>query len=349
MVTRYLRQNLPVGDPFPVAGQPCRNKMDQNESPVELPGEVKDKLIERLMAWDWSRYPQPRIYHEIKEKLSSAIGVRAEQFAITSGCDGAIQGIHFLAGGAGRTALDFLPTYPMLHHAAFMAGTRMDQVLIGPEYKIDPGTARGHDLVLVANPNNPTGTLTPESLIRTLLSTQSMIFVDEAYYDFSGITMIHLLDSSPNLAIGRSFSKSMLAGVRLGLLIGHPEMVRCYESVITAPYHLSHWQLTVAENYDLIQPHINNMAHAIVQERKRLDRSLSELGIQAYPSEANFILMKVPAASQTYNRLIECGIRLRNMCHLPGLESHLRVTVGTREQNEGFLEALRSVIHAAHP
>ncbi|MBN1878929.1 aminotransferase class I/II-fold pyridoxal phosphate-dependent enzyme [bacterium] len=344
----YLRQPLPDGDPFPVADGPCRFKMDQNESPWDLPDELKWELSERLRSMAWSRYPQPAGYLSVKKNLATVIGIPPDWFALTAGCDGAIQGIHFLAGGPGRRALVCLPTYPMLHHAAWLAGTAMEFRQIGPKYMIEPSFFSDQDLILIANPNNPTGTLTSETIILHALDTRAMVFVDEAYVDFSGITMVHSMSKYPNLAIGRSFSKTMLAGIRLGILAGHPEMIRRYESLVTAPYHLSHMQLVVADNYNLIRPCLTDRVRTIVNERNRMLKTLESFGIQTYASNANFILMKLPNPKEIYEMLLKEGIRLRNMCKIQGLESHLRVTVGQPVENDVFLRSIQSIISNRH-
>ncbi|MCD4653119.1 aminotransferase class I/II-fold pyridoxal phosphate-dependent enzyme [bacterium] len=342
MGQRYFRDELPAGDPFPVAAGNCTAKMDQNESPLDLPDELKKEISGQLLATPWTRYPQPQDYHEVKIEFAKALGVEPERMAITNGCDGAIQGIHFLSGGSGRKALCFAPTYPMLSHAAWLSGTHMTVKNIGPEYRISLDHFSDFNLILIANPNNPTGTMTPDSIIKTALKSGSMVFVDEAYFDFSNKTWIEC--EYPNLAIGRSCSKAMLAGIRLGALIADPKVINCYESLVTAPYHLSHLQLIVARFYKNILPYILTMVKTVISERKRLHEGLDKLGIRSYPSHTNFILFELSNAQSVFDRLLEKGIRIRNMTKILGLDSHLRVTVGTSEQNELFLKEVNQAV-----
>lgn len=344
MTRQFIRPDLPEGDPFPVAHGFCRAKMDQNESPVDLPEPLKKELLDRLASKVWTRYPQPQEYQRIKMEFADSLGVASDRLALTSGCDGAIQGIHFLAGGSGRKGLCFLPTYPMLHHAAWLSGTAMTLYPVGAEYRVQTDAMPGKHLILLANPNNPTGTLTDDGIIEEALATDAMVFVDEAYYDFSGKTWIDRLHAFPNLAIGRSCSKSMLAGIRLGALMAHPTVIRAYESLVTAPYHLSHLQLVTAALYSDIQPFVKAMSREIIHERHRLETAMTDMGIQCYPSHANFILFKIFRPDTVFQTLLKNGIRLRNMTSIPGLQSHLRVTVGTPEENNLFLEGLRTAI-----
>jgi len=342
---RFIRDNLPVGDPFPVASGKCIAKMDQNESPWDLSDHLKDVITDDLKALPWTRYSQPSEYFEVKKIFARTIGVDPEYLAITNGCDGAIQGIHFLAGGCQRRGLCFTPTYPMLFHAGRLAGTEMNTIDIGPEFQLPETIPDDYNLILIANPNNPTGNLTPDSVLETALNTNAMVFVDEAYYDFSGKTWINRIAEYPNLAIGRSCSKAMLAGVRLGALIARPEVITRYESLVTAPYHLSHLQMVVARRYGDLLPRINELTHQISEQREFLCLAMQEIGIQTLNSVTNFILFKVPDPQKVFDHLTQQGIRIRNMTKIPGLDSHLRVTVGKPEQNTIFLDALKTALN----
>jgi histidinol-phosphate aminotransferase len=318
--------------------------MDQNESPWDVPETLKSSLLKKFSQCEWCRYPQPQTYKSAKRVFAAALGFEPEQLAITSGCDGAIQGIHALSGGPGRRALTFLPTYPMLSHAARLTGTEMHHELIGPDYKILPERAAGFDLILLANPNNPTGNLTDLESIRVLLHSGAMVFIDEAYFDLSGHSVASLLGKYPNLSIGRSCSKSFLAGLRLGALIGSPLMIQAYESLVTAPYHLGSLQLLAAGMYHEIQPLIHSMSDRIASERNWMVTRLTALGLQVYPSVTNFILFKIREPVEVYRNLLQRGIRIRDMSGIKGLESHLRVTIGTPEENRMFIDALSCVM-----
>jgi len=252
--------------------------------------------------------------------------------------------MHYVAGGPGRRALVFHPTYPMLAHAAKMAGTEVNNVVLGPEYQVDPDRFTEHDLIFIANPNNPTGNLTDMDIILSALSHDSMVFLDEAYYDLSKKTVADLMPQYPNLAIGRSCSKSLLAGIRLGALIGPPILIRAFESIVTAPYNLGHIQMLIASRYHELLPYIRQTCDRIIIDRKNLDNQLKELGILTYPSVTNFILFKVDDPTGILKTLLKNGIRIRNMSKIKGLTSHLRVTVGTQEENRLFIDTIKKAI-----
>ncbi|MBN1552206.1 histidinol-phosphate aminotransferase family protein [bacterium] len=318
--------------------------MDQNESPWDLPPEMKADLLAELQSASWNRYPQPQHYQAVKKRFADTLQIDPDSLAITVGCDEAIQGVHFLAGGSHRKALVFQPTYPMLTHAAFMAGTMVEEIELSPEYHIRSSLLTPCDLMLIANPNNPTGNLTDQSIILTALDQSCMVFIDEAYFDFSKVTVYELLKDYPNLAIGRSCSKSMLAGIRLGALIGRPRLIRNFESIVTSPYNLSHIQLVTAARFNELLPYINTACSKLVRERELMSNSLSSMGLKFYPSATNFILFRVDNAPTIHKELLKHGIRLRDMSRLRGLKNHLRVTVGTPEENVYFCEKLRKLL-----
>jgi histidinol-phosphate aminotransferase len=328
-----------------VSQLPCQAKLDQNESPLDLPRELKASLLDELAAADWNRYPQPTEYRTAKVGMAQALGLDPDTLSLTAGCDQAIQGAHFLAGGPGRRALVFEPTYPMLAHAGLMAGTEVERIALGPAYRIRPEhlTSGDHHLILIASPNNPTGELLAPDLLELALARSAMVFIDEAYYDLSGVTVAHLVPERPNLMIGRSCSKSLLAGMRLGFTISHPEVALRLDQLLTAPYHLGHAQLILARRFAELRPHVETSARAVIAERQRLESALSRLDLEVYPSRGNFLLIKLDRAAEVYQGLALAGIRIRYAPLIPGLEGHLRLTVGTTEQNDALLTRLEEL------
>ncbi len=343
-IKTYLRDKIPLGDPFPVASGQCVAKLDQNESPCDLPESLKNEIVEELRSYPWNRYPQPSEYRTAKIAFAEALEIDPDNVAMTVGCDEAIQGVHYLAGGLDRRALVFHPTYPMLSHAALMAGTTMNDQVISPEYCIDPQIFPNHHLILIANPNNPTGNLTAPETIEAALLHKSLVFIDEAYFDLSGVTVKDWIPRFPNLVIGRSCSKSLLAGIRLGALIGHPLLIRAFESLVTAPYNLTHLQMITARRYADILPVVRQVSQEIRDERVRISAAMEKMGFHVYPSETNFILFKVIDGEHIFRFLLKAGVRIRDMSAVRGLTDHLRVTVGKQAHNSLFLEVLRDAM-----
>jgi histidinol-phosphate aminotransferase len=280
-------------------------------------------------------------YQQVKRRFAETIGQPAERVVLTVGCDQMILLACWAAGGPGRRARVFEPTYPMFAHYAGITHTALDSVVLGADFDV---AARGlgdpvHLLFLVS-PNNPTGGGPDRRLVLQALERPGLVFVDEAYADFSGRSVLDLVPAHPNLLVARSLSKAQLAGVRLGYGVGHPELVAALERLLFAPYHLCALQLLVAHHFHLIQPHLAARVAQVVRERQRVLAAIERLGLRVWPGQGNFLLFAVPDAAAAYQRLLEQGVRVRDVSSMPGLDSHLRVTIGSVEDNDVFLEAL---------
>jgi histidinol-phosphate aminotransferase len=349
-----LRNDLPPNSTFTVTEKPWRAKLDQNEAPVDLPDELKTDLARALAAGAWNRYPQPSEYAAAKARFGQAVGVPAENLALTVGCDQVIQAAFLLAGGPGRRARWFEPTYPNVALASRITGTLGEGIVLGEtiDEAIDPGQVTAppapHLIVLVA-PNNPTGgAYGREALDAALADPDRLVLVDEAYADFSGESVIAEALTRPNLLVGRSLSKSLLAGVRLGWAVGHPEAIAALERIYTSPYHLNSLQILVASRYGEIKPHLERAAAMVRSERERVAAALQGLdGITVRPSRANFLLFGIADASSHHTDLADRGVRIRDVSELPGLSSHLRVTIGTPAENDLFLATLGDLLKGA--
>ncbi len=346
MAKSLLREDVSFTPPFSVSELPHKAKLDQNEAPFDLPEDIKSTLLERLREYQWNRYPQPSIYTKAKEAFAKSIGYSSERLILTMGGDQLIQGTYLVAGGHERRALIFEPTYPMFSHAAKFNQTNITSIqLAADEFAtIDHINKSEHHIIFIVAPNNPTGTSPEEGVIETALSKDSLVFVDESYFDFSKRTWAHLLKDHHNLFIARSASKSSLAGIRLGYGIGHPDIINAMETTFTAPYHLSILQLAIAMHFDIIQPHLKNIASMIVLERERVASQFKEMEIFFIPSQGNFILFKVKSPSFIFQQLSESGVRIRSLHTIPGLSEYLRVTIGKKEENDLFLKNLRSFL-----
>ncbi len=344
-VKRLLRDDISFSPPFTVSELPHKAKLDQNEAPFDLPENVKMILLEKLKGFQWNRYPQPSVYANAKEEFAKAIKFPPENLILTMGCDQLIQGAYLIAGGHGRDALIFEPTYPMFSHAARFNQTKITRIQLNAEEipTKDQIKESKHHIIFIVAPNNPTGTFPEEGVIGTALLKKSLVFVDESYIDFSKRTWAHLLKEHPNLFIARSTSKSCIAGIRLGYGIGHPDIINAMETTFTAPYHLSCLQLVIAKHYYLIQPHLKEFADIIISERERVSNQFREMGIHFISSQGNFILFKVKDPQFIFRQLSESGVRIRSLHTIPGLSDYVRVTIGKKEENDLFLNTLRSL------
>lgn len=340
-----LRDDIPTKSAMPVSEIKFIAKLDQNESPIDIPLNIKEAIFEEFKKVEFNRYPQPKFYYETKDIFSSYIDVNSKNFLITVGADQGIWLSFFIAGGKNRSAIIYEPTYPIFKHAGKITQTNLTIVNLGVRYEINPNTFKNHNIIAIVNPNNPTGNLQDKEVIYKALEHSALIVIDEAYYPFSGITYKNLIYDFKNLYIIRSLSKSLLAGIRIGLVIADEEIVNLCEEVLTAPYHLSILQLVILRNFHLIKDIYESSINVVNSEKERIYKAFQKLNIEYIKSYANFILFKVDNPNLVYSKLLEKGIRIRNISYMKGLESYLRVTIGKPNENELFIKAMQEAIY----
>jgi len=202
-------------------------------------------------------------------------------------------------------------------------------------------------LIFLAYPNNPTGNLFPvDEVVQIIEAAQGLVVVDEAYYAFASDSFIPRLARYPNLLVMRTFSKLGMAGLRLGFLAGSTAWLEQLEK-LRLPYNVGVLPQVVAEK--LLEHHevLLQQAEQIKRDRAGLYRQLSEIAaVRVYPSEANFLLFRVANATEVFNGLKQHGVLIKNLHggH-PMLSGCLRVTVGTPEENERFVAALKESLY----
>jgi histidinol-phosphate aminotransferase len=201
------------------------------------------------------------------------------------------------------------------------------------------------DLIFLASPNNPTGNAYSADRIRELIKlSKGVVVVDEAYSDFSGHTFLPLIKKHENLVILRTLSKVGFAGLRLGILYGREELVHEINKV-RYPYNIN--SLTQAAAGIILGNHefVTENIQLIVRERDRVYKTLSGMkGVEAFRSDANFILFRVGDADSVFKALVERGVLIRNFNKPGRLENCMRVTIGTPHENDSFLDALGSAL-----
>lgn len=326
-------------------------KLDANENPHPFPMDIISQVFSRLEGDLFTRYPDP-LGDELREKLAAVSGVRAENVILGNGSDELIQLILQTFGGPGRKCVIPVPTFSMYKIHSQITGTECLEVPRDADLRLQPGEMlsavadSSAYITFIATPNNPTGNTVPYEVIENLAQNATgLIIVDEAYIDFGGNTCSPLIDKYPNVVIMRTFSKIGLAGLRIGYLLADVQVVRELLKV-KQPYNVNAFSQMAAritlDKWPLFIKQIN----MIVAERQRMEKELTGLkGIQVYPSEANFILFKVPdKADEIHQQLLEAGVLIRGKMG-NGLKDCLRVTIGTRQENEIFLEKLKHILN----
>lgn len=327
-------------------------KLDAMENPYRLPEDVRGQIGAIVAHAEVNRYPDAGA-SRLKARLRATFGIPGDMGLILgNGSDEIIQMLMLATARPGAVALGLEPSFVMFKLIAAYCGTRFVGVSLGPDFSLDAdrmvAALEEHEpaIVFIAYPNNPTGNLFDGGAIdRILRAASGLVVIDEAYHAFAGRTYLTRLADYPNMLVMRTLSKSGLAGLRLGLLIGRREWLEQVDKV-RLPYNVGVLTQLVAEQ--ALQHHLmlDEQAAAIKTERTRLYDELARTpGATPFPSDANFILFKTKAAERVFTGLKQRGILVKNLhgAH-PALEQCLRVTVGTPEENDRFMHALRAAL-----
>lgn len=326
--------------------------MSANENPYNMPKELQERISSHLERFQFNRYPDataPRL----RKLIAEANGLEPENVLIANGGDEIIMNLFLTWGGKGRTFMNFPPTFAMYENDAQVTGTNVVSIPRGENFELDEDAIMKRieqqdiDLIIVTNPNNPTGNLVSDAfLIDLLRATDALVCVDEAYFEFSRTTMRPLLERFNNLVILRTFSKAFsLASLRVGYLLASPEVVQTFKKV-RQPYSVSAFSQWAAQVVYRDRALFESAIEEIVHERERLIEEMRAIkGVKVFDSESNYILFKVAHASRIWRELLhEYSILIRDVSREEGLEDCLRVSVGTPEQNDTFVKALRELV-----
>ncbi len=295
-----------------------------------------------------NRYPDP-LQKNLKDKVSVIKSVSSSKIFLGNGSDECIDLLFrlFCIPTIDRV-VTISPSYGMYKVSAKINQIEISEVLLNTDYSLNleklNEAAVGAKMILLCSPNNPTGNAFPRSeIISVLQSNSCLVVVDEAYIDFSQEeTMLGELDNYPNLIVLQTFSKAYgLAGLRLGLLFGSIDIVE-WLNKIKPPYNIS--QLTQNEAMIRIQDSevIRKQINYLLEERERITVEMQKIHniLKVYPSDSNFILIKVLDADKLYNYLIINKIITRNRTNQPLCRNCIRVTIGTIDENNLLLEKL---------
>lgn len=350
-----LRGKSPYG--APQLDVPVR--LNTNENPYPLPEPLVRRIAERVTeaARHLNRYPDRdavELRTELARYLSRTAGheVTTAQVWAANGSNEVIQQLLQTFGGPGRTAIGFEPSYSM--HAlisrgtgtGWLSGPRRDDFTIDADAAVRAIAEHRPDVVFVCSPNNPTGTAVDrETVLRLYEAAQaagpSMVVVDEAYGEFSHRpSLLPLIEGRPRLVLTRTMSKAFgAAGLRLGYLAADPAVVDAVQ-LVRLPYHLSAvtqaTALAALEHTDTLLQYVEQLK----QERDRLVSELTALGCEVTESDANFVQFgRFPDAHAAWERLLDAGVLVRDN----GVPGFLRVSAGTPEENDAFLDAVRAL------
>jgi histidinol-phosphate aminotransferase len=338
-INELVRENVIRLTPYSCARDEFKDKtgifMDANENPFG----------------NLNRYPDP-YQRELKAKISKIKGIAEENIFLGNGSDEIIDLCFriFCTPGTDK-ALTFAPTYGMYEVSASVNDIKVVKVPLNDSFQIDLKKVKpwfsdkNLKLIFICSPNNPTGNCMNYSDIEYVITNFSrIVIIDEAYIDFSDKpSFIKMVERYPNLILMQTFSKAFgLAAVRVGMAFANPAIIQ-YFNKLKPPYNISTInQKAVLRKLEKVEE-CKSQTIKIKRERERLSASLQKMRIteKVYPSDANFLLVKVKNATRIYNTLIDKSIIVRNRSSV--VENCLRVTVGRRSENNKLVNALNSI------
>jgi histidinol-phosphate aminotransferase len=333
-------------------------RLNTNESPYAPPPEFVDAWLAALREVPLNRYPD-RAALELRSGLAASLAQPVERVFAANGSNEVLQTLLLTYAGPQRRALVFEPTYALHAHIARITATEVVTAVRTADFAVSPTeagvvvAAEQPAVIMLCSPNNPTGTVETRATIEALLSTAidhgALLVVDEAYGEFADDSALELVADDVPLVVVRTYSKVWsLAALRLGFAVGPVAMIAELDKTIL-PYHLS--AATQVAGREALRFHSEMRARvdALVAERHRLFGALSRLpGITVHPSGANFLLVQVDGDGHAlWQRLVERGILVRDFSRWPRLDDCLRITVGTPEEDDALLTALREALTEA--
>jgi histidinol-phosphate aminotransferase len=331
----------------PTGGRAGKLRLDFNENTVGCSPRVIEFLRERLSADGLSVYPE---YDEARPELAAYFGVAPDQLLLTNGTDEAIQVLVNTYVDDGDEILLLRPSYAMYRFYSEVAGAAIREIDYRPadlSFPLDQFLAAigpRTRAALIANPNNPTGTAIDLAAIEKILAAapHAAVLIDEAYFEFYGVTALGLMARYPNLFVSRTFSKVFgLAAMRLGCLFGQAANVACLRKA-QSPYSVNQVAALAACAAIRDTQYIRDYVAEVLAARDMLCRGLERLGIPFFPTQGNFVLFRAGGrAIEIRDKLRAMGVLVRDRSY--EIAGSVRVTAGTREQVARFLKALEEV------
>jgi histidinol-phosphate aminotransferase len=329
----------------PEEGRAGKLRLDFNENTVGC-SPAALRALRRMTAEQLCIYPE---YEGSQRRLARHFGVRPSEMLFTNGVDDALRLLMDTFVEPGSTVLLPEPTFTMYRFYAEIAGARVaveryDAEMRFPLEAILRALRRRPRLLCVANPNNPTATLLDRKTLARILddAPRTLVLVDEAYYEFAGVTVLPWIRRRANLIVSRTFSKAVgLAGLRLGALFACGELADAMRRAGT-PFPVNSAALVAAEAAMKDRRFLRKYVRQIKESRGHLAQGLEALGARVFPSAANFLLVDFgPGGSRLVRRLARRNILLRDRAGELGRDGFVRVTVGTPAQTRALLRAIK--------
>ena len=347
-----IKQRVRELSPYTLKRAQVRIKLNQNENPWDASLKIKEETLRRLQERRWSQYPD-FVPERLHQRLADHSGWAADGIIAGNGSNELIQAVLMVTLGEGKRVLISEPTFALYRQISTVLGAEVISVPLNPELGFDLCALKSEiessrpEVVIICSPNNPTGCVMSHADLVSLLKVASgLVVIDEAYFEFSGQTAVPLLEQYRNLIVLHTFSKAMaMAALRVGYLLGAPELVREISKAVL-PYNLNVVSQTAAEV--AIEMYVTELKPLISLIRAERDRVAAELaripGLTPVPSRANFMLLRsVIRPPEVYQELLRRDILIRDVSSYPQLQNCFRISVGTPEENDYLISALREI------
>ena len=336
-ISSLVRANIAVLKPYSTARDEYKGALgiilDANENPYQN---------------GYNRYPSPSQKEKVRARIADIKGVKPENLFMGNGSDECIDLCYrVFCEPRIDNAISIAPSYGMYGVCADINDVEFRSVPLGKDFSLPVEellkAADEHSkLMFLCSPNNPcANAYEPEQLLQLVERFNGMVIVDEAYVDFSSKgSLKKYVDRYPNLIVLQTLSKAYaMAGLRLGLAIAGKKVVEIFKQV-KYPYNIGIDTLTIAGK--ILEKDVRDQIEEIIAQRGMLSRILPEFRCveKVYPSDANFLLVKVTHARELYDRLIAAELIVRDRSTTPGCEGCLRITVGTPEENKKLIDII---------
>ena len=340
------RKGLADMPAYDVAERDWKLKLNANEAPTSLPPLVEERVLTRLSRVSFNRYPNHEL-QDLGEQIADQYKLRPEQIFFGNGSSEIIEKLFFAFGGSGHSIAYPEPSFSMYRIYVKAADAKGVPVGLEEDYSLDREKyvravkESKASLAVICTPNNPTGNLIPLKDIEYIAQNIDCAFlVDEAYLEFAGEkeSAVSLLEKYPHLIVARTFSKAYgLAAARVGYMMADAAIVEMTEKAFM-PYHLNVLSLVTADIVYQMRDEFLPRIYMLRDECRRVGDVLGDMpGLTVYPSYTNFILLKYAKAEALNEYLTERRIGVRSFGSAPRLENCLRISMGTREENDLWL------------
>lgn len=352
-ISNSIKDSVLALRPYTLTPHRASVKLNQNENPWDVPAQIRQETLNRMKDRAWSRYPdfKPQRLHE---RLAEFSHWQPDGIIAGNGSNELIQALLMVTIGEGKRVLIIEPTFALYRQITTVLGGKTATVPLGRDLQFDVAALLEEinqtqpDVTIICSPNNPTGcVISDDQLVRLLNAARGLIVVDEAYHEFANHSAVSLLSDHENLIVLRTFSKAMaMAALRVGYLLASPELVVEIAKAVL-PYNLNAFSQTAAEvALEMFEAKLKPLVKAICAERDRLYLELASIpGVVPINSQANFMLVRSnQEPGQVFAELLKRDILARDVSGYPMLNEYLRVSVGTREENDLLVAALREIL-----